>query len=192
MRKTDTYDLLMTADDKLLEACIKGDRKAIRSFYERYAPFLLAVCSRYTKSQPEAEDVLQEAFIKIFKNLPNFRKESRLEYWMKRITVNTALNQQRNKLYMFPMVDIDDVTIKTGDNYSLKDYHFDELLKMVQELPAGCQVIFNLYAIEGFNHREIAEMLGISEGTSKSQYARARALLMRKLDQENKINYGTL
>ncbi|MEQ9423212.1 MAG: RNA polymerase sigma factor [Cyclobacteriaceae bacterium] len=160
--------------------------------YERYSSKLLAVSMRYSKLQSEAEDIVQEAFVKIFKNIKNFRQESSLWFWMKRIVVNTALNFHRSKLYLFPMVDSDQLKEENKGDYSLSDYHYNELLEMVQELPDGCQVIFNLFAIEGYKHYEIAEMLGVSEGTSKSQYSRARQLLQQKLLDMKGVEYGRI
>jgi RNA polymerase sigma-70 factor (ECF subfamily) len=172
----------------LIEACVKGDRQAQRHLYDLFSKRMYVVCLRYTKSQQEAEDVLQDSFIKIFKNLKGYRGESRLDYWIKRIVVNTALNSQRKKLYMYPMVDIDDVKNEFDDNRALGSFDLEELLKMIHELPAGCQTIFNLYAIEGYSHKEIAETLGVSEGTSKSQFSRARKLLQEKIAEEDKTD----
>jgi RNA polymerase sigma-70 factor (ECF subfamily) len=139
---------------------------------------------RYSKTTAEAEDILQEAFVKVFQGIKDFRHESKLETWMTRIMVNTALNQQRKKLYLFPMVDVQDIDIPQQE-VSLSSLHFTQLLEMIQSLPQGCQVVFNLFAIEGYNHKEIAQLLGISEGTSKSQYSRAKSLLQQKLLKES-------
>lgn len=171
----------------LIEACINGERAAQRILYDIFSKKMYVVCLRYTKSQQEAEDVLQEAFIKIYKNLNTYRGESRLDYWIKRIVINTALNNQRKKLYMYPMVDIDEVQNTVERNKVLSDFRVDELLRMIRELPDGCQTIFNLFAIEGYSHKEIAEMLNVSEGTSKSQFSRARKLLQEKLAEEEKL-----
>lgn len=160
--------------------------------YDLYAPKMLVVAMRYSKVKSEAEDILQEAFIKIFEKVKNFRKESTLGFWIKRIVVNTALNYHRSKLFLHPMVDVENLKEDHYSDFTLANYHFEELLKVVQELPAGCQVIFNLYAIEGFKHDEIAKMMGISEGTSKSQYSRAKALLRKKLLESERLDYGKI
>ena len=170
----------------LIEACVKGDRLAQRNLYDIFSKRMYVICLRYTKSQQEAEDVLQESFIKIFKNLSGYRGESRLDYWIKRIVINTALNSQRKKLYMYPMVDIEDVKNEFDQSKALSSYQMEELLKMIRELPTGCQTVFNLFAIEGYSHKEIAEMLEVSEGTSKSQFSRARKLLQEKIAEEEK------
>jgi RNA polymerase sigma factor (sigma-70 family) len=176
--------------DQLIKDCIKEDRKAQKKLYDLFAPRMMMVCLRYSKSVMEAEDILQEAFIKVFNNLKNLRQTANLPAWIKRIVINTALNYQRGKLYLYPMVDVEYVRLSYGENIAFSNFRQDELLKMIRELPLGCQVIFNLFAIEGFTHKEIAEKLKISEGTSKSQYARARTLLMKKLEEGSNDNYG--
>jgi len=170
----------------LIEACVKGDRQAQRNLYDLFSKRMYMVCLRYTKSQQEAEDVLQDSFIKIFRNLKGYRGESRLDYWIKRIVINTALNSQRKKLYMYPMVDIDEVKNEYDQSKVFSNFQMEELLRMIRELPTGCQTVFNLFAIEGYSHKEIAEMLEVSEGTSKSQFARARKLLQEKIAEEDK------
>jgi len=181
---------LSLSDEKLIEGCIKGSRDMQQALYDKYSGKMYAVALRYAKAQQEAEDVLQEAFIKVFQSLDSFRMESSLGYWLKRIVVNTALNSQRGKLYMYPMVDVTELKSWKEESVAISDYSHQELIEMVQELPDGCRVIFNLYAIEGYKHHEIAKELNISEGTSKSQYSRAKMLLQQKLAQRNTIRYG--
>jgi RNA polymerase sigma-70 factor (ECF subfamily) len=171
---------------EIIEACVKGDRHAQRSLYEIFSKKMFVVCLRYTKSQQEAEDILQDSFIKVFKNLKSYRGDSRIDYWIKRIVVNTALNSQRKKLYMYPMVDIEDVKNDFDLDKTLTAFGLEELLNMIKELPTGCQAVFNMFAIEGFSHKEIAKMLDVSEGTSKSQFSRARKLLKEKIAKEDK------
>ena len=179
-------------EKELIDACIKGDRKAQQQLYDKYASWLMAVSMRYSKSLDRAEDILQETFIKVFKHLGTIREYSNIAGWMKRILINTAINQQRGKLYLFPMIDVDNLKKVYDESTALTDFHFGELLAMVRNLPAGCQMIFNLYAIEGYSHKEIAGKLKISEGTSKSQYARAKILLQNKLKDERKKSYEKL
>jgi RNA polymerase sigma factor (sigma-70 family) len=171
---------------KIIEACVNGDRLAQRNLYDIFSKRMYVVCLRYTKSQQEAEDVLQDSFIKVFKNLKGYRGDSRLDYWIKRIVVNTALNSQRKKLYMYPMVDIDEVKNDYDHSKILASFEMEELLNMIRELPTGCRTVFNMFAIEGYSHKEIAEMLEVSEGTSKSQFYRARKLLQEKIAEEDK------
>lgn len=179
----------MPTEEELIEGCLNSDRKAQRALYDLYAGKMLAISMRYSKSQQEAEDILQEAFIKVFDHLNNFRKESKLYSWIKRIVVNTALNHQRSKLYLYPMVDVETVRIQDEKSFSLSHFHYEDLMKMIQNLPVGCKVIFNLYAVEGYKHNEIADMLNISEGTSKSQYSRAKQLLKEMLVEQERGRY---
>lgn len=177
----------MYSEEELIEGCARGDRRFQQALYERFAGGMYAVCCRYCTGQQEAEDVLQEAFIKVFEKVGDFRKESSLAWWIKRIVVNTALNANRSKLYLYPMVDVQDLNEASAQADGLQAYSHQELLEIIRALPDGCRVIFNLYAIEGYKHHEIADMLQISEGTSKSQYARARALLRERLEQQREI-----
>lgn len=179
----------MHNEEDLISGCCRGDRKYQRKLYELFSKKMLVVCLRYSKERQEAEDILQESFIKVFNNLKNFRKESSLEFWIKRIVINTALNFQRNKLYLYPMVDVQNVTLAPEKELILSEYNFQDLLKLIQNLPSGCQVIFNLHAIEGYQHKEIASMIGVSEGTVKSQYFRAKVLLQNMIVDMDKINY---
>jgi len=173
---------VMQSEKELISQCAKGERAAQQVLYDCYCRKLMVVCLRYAKSTQEAEDILQEGFIKIFSGIKSFRLESSLKTWMTRIMINTALNHQRQKLYMLPMVDVEDAGLQEDENISLADFHLSELIALVQSLPDGCRVVFNLFAIEGYGHKEIGEMLGVSEGTSKSQYNRAKSLLRIKLE----------
>ncbi len=181
----------MLGEKELIQGCAKGDRASQKALYERYCRKMMVVCQRYARSTQEAEDILQEGFIKVFKSIAEFRSESKLETWITRIMINTALNSQRQKLYLLPMVDVADVQLPEREEVTLSGFHLEELTNMVQSLPDGCRVIFNLFAIEGYGHQEIAKMLDISEGTSKSQYNRAKSLLKAKLERESRYaKYG--
>ncbi len=177
------------SDDELIEGCLRGDRVQQRRLYEHFSRKMFVVCLRYAKGRLEAEDVLQEAFIRVFDNIKGFRRECPLEGWIKRIVINTALNQNRNKLYLFPALDVEHIDRHRNEEVTLSDFNFRELLAMIQQLPSRYQVIFNLYAIEGYQHNEIAEMLNITENTSKSQYARARALLRQLIEDNQQIDH---
>jgi RNA polymerase sigma factor (sigma-70 family) len=179
----------MHSEQELVKSCVKGDRAAQKALYERYCRKMMVVCQRYAKSSPEAEDALQEGFLKVFSSLKSFRGDSALSTWITRIMINTALNSQRQKLYLLPMVDITEVVLPENEEISLASFNLSELVVMIQSLPDGCRLVFNLFAIEGYNHKEIAGMLGISEGTSKSQYSRAKSLLKVKLNVHNNV-YG--
>jgi len=174
----------MLSENELIDGCRKGDRAFQKALYERYCRKMMVVCSRYSKSTAEAEDVLQEAFVKVFQSIAGFRQEAKLETWITRIMVNTALNAQRKKLYLFPMVDVEEINLPE-EEISIANIHVNQLLDMIRALPQGCQIVFNLFAIEGYSHKEIAEQLGISEGTSKSQFSRAKSLLQQRLLKES-------
>ena len=177
----------MVQDERLIERCVRNDLKAQRELYDRYAAKLMPVALRYAKSREDAEDILQDAFIKIYKSLGSYRKEAQLLTWLKRITINTAINHNRRKMDQQPMLDIEKTTLYVNHDVALSDFHFTELLAMIQRLPVGCRTVFNLYAIEGYAHKEIAEMLEVSEGTSKSQYARAKALMKTMIVEAERV-----
>ena len=163
-------------ESQLIQRCRDGDRKAYREFYELYAGQLLAIAMRYMKSKTEAEDVLQETYIKAFNNLASFNQRASLKTWLTRITINTALNQLRKRPEMIDWTTAESV-IEEVEVLPIDQYQINELIGFIQQLPTGCKLVFNLYAIEGFTHKEIAEQLEISEGTSKSQLYRAKKLL---------------
>jgi RNA polymerase sigma-70 factor (ECF subfamily) len=174
----------MLSENELIEGCRKGSRAFQKALYDRYCRKMMVVCLRYSKTTAEAEDIVQEGFVKVFQGLKDFRQESKLETWITRIMVNTALNVQRKKLYLYPMVDVTELVLPE-EEMSLSGLNVSQLLEMIQSLPQGCQIVFNLFAIEGYSHKEIAEMLGISEGTSKSQFARAKSLLQSRILKES-------
>lgn len=161
---------------ELVQRCCDGNRTAYRELYELYAGELMAIALRYMKSTQEAEDVLQETFIKVFKNLASFDQRSALKTWITRILINTALNMLRSRHQMINW-SIDDESVIEYESFSLDNHDVRDLIGFIQELPTGCQMVFNLYVIEGYAHKEIAQMLDISEGTSKSQLHRAKGLL---------------
>lgn len=172
----------MSTDQDIINECIKGSRAAQALLYNKYASKLLYLSWRYVKVKDDAEDVLQEAFIKIFKSLDKFKQDSSLETWMRRIVINTALNHQRSKLYMYPMIDISDIE-ESEEPTALEYMNANEIMELVNKLPDGCRIVFNLYAIEGYKHKEIAELLSINEGTSKSQLARAKKILKESIEE---------
>jgi RNA polymerase sigma factor (sigma-70 family) len=176
----------MLSEKELIDGCAKGNRATQKALYDRYCQKMMVICLRYSKSEQEAEDVLQEGFIKVFAGIKSFRGESKLSTWITRIVINTALNSQRQKLYLLPMLDVSELIIKEDEEIGLAEFHLSELITMIQSLPDGCRVVFNLFAIEGYSHKEIGELLKITEGTSKSQYSRAKSLLKSKLEGQKK------
>jgi len=174
-------------DAELIEGCLREDRRFQKELYDRFASRLMAVCYRYSKNREEAQDVLHEGFIKATKNLHRFEGKGSFEGWLRRIMVNTALENFRKNKNLVVVEDIDQAESQKVESKALETMSADELLKLVGALPAGFRVVFNLYAIEGFSHKEIAEQLEISIGTSKSQLSRARLALqnmIKGLDQE--------
>lgn len=172
---------------ELVKDCLKQKPAAQRQLYEHFAPTMLSVSYRYTKSVADAEDVLQEGFVKVFLNLHQYSFKGELGGWIRRIIVTTAINYlKRNEKYQTELLFPDEHlhVVSTEHNPEMK-LEAKELADLIRQLPPGYQTIFNLYAVEGFNHVEIGKMLGIQESTSRSQYARARALLMQWIDQRN-------
>lgn len=154
--------------------------------YDLYAKKMMMVCMRYAPTTFEAEDIVQEGFVKVFSNIHNFKKDCPLEFWIRKIIVNTALKHIRQKSLLTVSHETEEVENISSGDYNLNDYSMDELLSMIQSLAPRYRMVFNLYAIEGYNHKEIGEMLDISEGTSKSQYSRARGILQSMLLRQDK------
>ena len=171
----------MTDLDDIIKKCSAGDRKSQSLLYQRFAGKMYGVCLRYSKDATEAEDNLQEGFIRVFTKIDQFGFKGSFEGWMRRIMVNTSLEKFRKQNNLYP---VEDITVYEGKQLSedlLAQITANELLNLVQELPARYRMVFNLYAIEGFSHKEIGEMMGISEGTSKSNLSRARVILQKKV-----------
>ncbi len=182
----------MTIDNhkKLVTSCQRGDTQAQEALYRTFSPKMMVVAMRYSNSVHEAEDILQEGFVKVFQKINTLNDHSKVEAWIRKVIVNTALNHSRSKLYMFPMVEVHDDSFTTDRDFGIPSLEVKDLLQLIQSLPDGCQIVFNMYAIEGFSHKEIAEELHISEGTSKSQLSRARMLLRDKLGNRKGVKYG--
>jgi RNA polymerase sigma factor (sigma-70 family) len=173
-------------DVTLVKECVKGNPRAQRSLFDRFAPKMLSVCLRYAKDQEQAEDILQDGFVKIFGKLKDFKNEGSLEGWIRRVMVNTALDQIRKDLRLLGDVSTDDVSYKIESNdFITENLMAEDLMKMVRSMPEGYKVVFNMFAIEGYSHQEIAQQLGITESTSKSQYSRARAYLRERIEKMN-------
>ena len=166
-------------DHQLVKDCLKGKPEAQRQLYEQFAKSMLGVCYRYTKSLNDAEDVLQDGFVKVFLGIHQYKFEGELGAWIRRIMVNTALNfLKKNRKYRDEMVFTEQPLHPVADSNPAIKLEAKELADLIRQLPQGYQTIFNMYAVEGYTHVEIGELLGISDGTSRSQYARARALLI--------------
>jgi RNA polymerase sigma-70 factor (ECF subfamily) len=164
-------------ETQLIDNCIKGERKSQKELYDLFSPRMFSICLRYAKNQMDAEDILQEGFIKLFNNLHRFRGEGSFDGWVRRIFVNTAIEHIRRKSL--------NTTVGEGLENSIVDRHQNALQNLYEKdiinssmtLSDGYRTVFNLYAVEGYSHKEIASQLGITESTSKSQFSRAKALL---------------
>jgi len=171
---------------QLIQSCIAGNPAAQLELYETYSPTMFGICLRYSSDYHSAEDLLQDGFIKAFNNIDRFRGNGSFEGWLKRIFINTAIEQYRkNKRLSFLPLERDQ-QISSDQTNALDELAVQDLLKLLQKTPTGYRTVFNLYAVEGYNHREIGELLGISEGTSKSQLARARVFIKGLIKQTYK------
>lgn len=177
--------------DSLLEGCKRGERKAQENLYRTLASKMMGVCMRYAKDTYEAEDILQMGFVKVFQKVSEFRSDGSFEGWIRRIMVNTAIESYRKNLRSLNVVDIDEVYDQPQSTFDMSGLELKDLMKLVQQLSNGYRLVFNMYVIEGFSHKEIAEELGISEGASKSQLSRARAILKEKILKMEGLDYAS-
>lgn len=174
-------------ENQLIEECLKANYRAQKELYESYAPLMMGICMRYASNEAEAEDILQEGFIKVFRYLNTFQGRGQLGAWIRRIMVNTALQNYRETKNLKMQVEYDKVNFfMEADDDVLAQLSANDLMDKIQRLPHGYRTIFNLYAIEGYTHIDISKELNISVGTSKSQYSRARAILRKLIEEENK------
>ncbi len=168
------------SDEEIVEGCLKGNRLFQKALFDRYSPRILAICMRYTNNTDEAYDILQDTFIKVFEKIISYKNEGSFEGWLKRICVNTALDHiRRNKMDKFTD-DVDSVQFKLSSSQgTLDDLLAEDLMEILKSLPVGYRTVFNMYVIDGYSHKEIADHLNITESTSKSQFSRARAILQK-------------
>ena len=160
----------------------ENDEKAQKTFYQKLAPKMYGICLRFAASRAEADDILQEGFIRVFTHLKDFRGEGSLEGWVRRTIVNTAINSYKKRVKRGMPTDIEYIKEASDDGFSvIEKMAADDLTKLISDLPDGYRTVFNLNVIEGYTHKEIGELLNISENTSKSQLSRARVALQKKL-----------
>lgn len=181
--------------EDLLEGCKAGNRKSQEMLYKACSGKMLGVCMRYAKDHFEAEDMMQTGFIKIFKKINDFRGDGSFEGWMRRIMVHTSIEFYRKNLRSLNVVDIDESHEQTASTaFDMSSINVKDLMRLIQNLSNGYRLVFNMYAIEGYSHKEIAEQLGITEGASKSQLSRARAILREQIlnleGYKNETNVG--
>jgi len=178
-------------EQEIIQSCIKKDAKAQKYLYQKYSSVLLGICIRYSRSLKDAEDILQDGFLKIFINIKNYSGKGSFEGWMKRIIINTSITYYNNNLkfkYHSDITEINETDI-SNQNFETSEFSQEELLNVINELSDGYRMVFNMFAIEGYKHKEIAKMLGIDINTSKSQFSRARKIVQQKLLELKKIKY---
>jgi RNA polymerase sigma-70 factor (ECF subfamily) len=163
----------------LINDCLKGKRVAQETLYQQYSPTMFATCMRYLGNDTQAEEVMIAGFLKVFSHLEKYKHEGSFEGWIRRIMINETLTVLRQrKIWVEP---IENAKYISSDSYTDMNFAAEDLMKLIENLPTGYRAVFNLYAIEGYSHKEIAEMLGISESTSKSQLSRARVMLQKAI-----------
>jgi RNA polymerase sigma factor (sigma-70 family) len=179
----------MMTEDQILTGSIKKQPAAQEAFYDRFCPRMLGVCYRFAKNRDDAEDMMQEGFIKVFSQLQNFRNEGSLEGWVRRIMVNTCINYIKKNKKFTDTIDLAAANeMHTNANYVPSLLQAKEIVECIRMLPIGYRTVLNLYAIEGYSHKEIGDILEIAESSSRSQYTRARALLENILIDKNIIS----
>lgn len=171
-------------EKRLVKGLRAGKPAAQRQLYELYADKMMAICFRYAKNNEEAEDILQEGFIRVFRKIGTFNGTGSLEGWMRKVFQNIAIRQYQKNTRLHVVVGLEDMEQELGEEVMDQQFAAEELLSMVQRLPDGYRMVFNLFAIEGYSHEEIAQKLDISIGTSKSQLARARKALKKMIEPE--------
>ncbi len=179
------FKIYRADEQELIKGCIRRERAAQKRLYETFSGKMYSLCCRYVKDSMEAEDVLVTAFTKILDKIEQYKSEGSFEGWIRRIVVNESLNYLRRNRNMYLEMDLEAANYEP-DYHSISDHlEAEDLLKMIGELPSGYRIVFNLYAIDGYSHKEIAEQLGISENTSKSQLSRARTYLQKLLTEND-------
>ncbi|RMG64238.1 MAG: sigma-70 family RNA polymerase sigma factor [Bacteroidetes bacterium] len=168
-------------EDEIVAGCLQGGRKYQKMLYERFYGSMMVVCMRYTNNREEARDVLHEGFMKVFRNLKKFTPGTNLGAWIRRIMINTAIDHYRKTAKRPNLVEINHAVHEVDAHDVVADLSAEEILAMVQKLSPAYRMVFNLYVIEGYSHKEVGELLGISEGTSKSNLAKARAKLQNMI-----------
>jgi len=171
----------LTQLDEIVKGCVAGKSDAQEALYRKYSGKLFGICLRYTKDYSAAEDVLHEGFIKILTNISSYKGTGAFEGWMRRVMVNTALERFRKQFQMYPITEVNESDIGLKHEDILANINAKDLLELIKELPPAYKMVFNMYAIDGYSHKEIAEKLNISIGTSKSNLSRARKILQEKV-----------
>ncbi len=181
----------MLTEKEIIEGCRLGKPACQEALYRLYGPRMKGICQRYAKTDFEAEDIFQDAFVNVFQNIQHFRDGS-FNSWLRRIFVNAAINNYRKNKKHYDHQDTAGLEMNDNTQLSgLDELSTLELLNLINELPEGYRLVFNLHIVEGYNHKEIGEMLEIAEATSRSQLARAKGLLKKKLEKINSCKYAS-
>ena len=170
------------SEKELIDGCLHRDKGYELALYQKYAGKMMTVCRLYARHKEEAEDLLQDAFIKVFANLSKFQSNGSLEGWIRRIVINTALKHVKKSSFKNEEIGISDYRDPSISETIISKLSADEIIKLIGKLPTGYKLVFNLYAIEGYSHKEIAELLEIKESTSRSQLVKARKMLKSQID----------
>ncbi len=178
-------------EEQIRQGCVNNDRKYQQMLYNMFSAKMFSVCLRYANEYNSAQDLLQEGFVKVFKNIEKFRGEGSFEGWVRRIFVNTAIEHYRKQVNLYALHDSDVKGFEHYEDNALETLKHQDVMKMIQKLSDGYRTVFNLYVVEGFSHKEIGDMMGISEGTSKSQLARARYLLQKMITEHADVRHQT-
>ncbi|MFK8102357.1 MAG: RNA polymerase sigma factor [Saprospiraceae bacterium] len=172
---------------ELIKGCIQEDKNCQRELFQRYAGIMFTVCLRYARHRMEAEDLLQDAFIKIFNKVSFFKSEGSFEGWIRRIVINTALKNYQKSSFQKERIGLEDYEESTIEPSIYSALGEEELMNQIAKLPDGYRIVFNLYVIEGYSHKEIAETIGIGESTSRSQLVKARKMLQEQILDMQKV-----
>ncbi len=167
-------------ETELLALCKEGDRQACKKLFDLYSGKMMALCYRFARDRNEAEDILQEGFVRVFTKLHLYKGVGSFESWMKKVIVNTALKYRDKNIRKHHYSEIDNVHVFDNTPNIIEELSKEEILKLIQELPEGYRTVFNLYVIEGYSHKDIGQLLNIGESTSRSQLVKARKLLQQK------------
>jgi RNA polymerase sigma factor (sigma-70 family) len=177
------YLARMDINRELIDGCIRGQRASQDALYKKFSSLLFGICLRYARNRMEAQDVLQEVFVKVYNNIRSYNNEGSFEGWLRRIAVNTSITNYRKNLKHAYQADVDELIRTNDEPMHFEDLEFtaEEMMLCIENLPLGYKTVFNLYVVEGFMHKEISDMLGIDVNTSKSQLSRAKTYLQREL-----------
>lgn len=176
-------------EEEIIKGCVEENNSSQKALYDRYSAKMYALCLRYGRNSSEAQDMLQDGFIKVFDNIKQYGGKGSFEGWIRKIMVNTALNYCRKKEFNKEVSDLNGLFHLKTEAKAISNLSEEEILNILQNLPDGYRVVFNLYAIEGFSHKEIAEKLNISDNTSRSQLSKARKLIQKIFEKLNRIGH---